>query len=305
MNSQKIDWIAIDWGTTHLRAWIMGPDERLIATVQSEDGMGGLAPEEFEPALLALVRQHLSADRRTPVICAGMVGARQGWSEAAYLDVPCAPTAVDRCVQAPTTDQRLDVRILPGVKQDDPADVMRGEETQINGFLRHLPDFQGVICLPGTHTKWAQVKAGMITSFATFMTGEQFSLLSTVSVLRHSISDEGWDEDALFSAVCEAVSHPEMTAGRLFRLRADSILNDLSGDRARARLSGLLIGQELAAARPFWEDQDVVLIGAAELSRIYAVALELLGCVPRLADADRMTLSGLSAAHEMLLEETR
>ncbi len=110
---------------------------------------------------------------------------------------------------------------------------MRGEEVQIAGYLASNPDFDGVICLPGTHSKWVEVSAGEVVSFRTFLTGELFSLLSNNSVLRHSIGT-GWDASAFEAAVSEAQSHPESLARSLFGLRAESLLADLPPDTARA-----------------------------------------------------------------------
>ncbi|MEO0743952.1 MAG: 2-dehydro-3-deoxygalactonokinase, partial [Pseudomonadota bacterium] len=154
-----VAWIAVDWGTSHLRAWLMARDGAVLDRRSSDDGMGGLARDGFAPALHALVGDALPA----PVLACGMVGSRQGWAEAPYAAVPCAPPTIHAAVTVPGAD----VRILPGVKQDSPADVMRGEETQIAGFLARTPGFDGVICLPGTHTKWAHISAGEIVSFRT------------------------------------------------------------------------------------------------------------------------------------------
>ena len=143
------DWIAADWGTTHLRVWAMSGASQTDAA-GSDRGMGKLAPDQFEPALLDLIAPWLG-DGVTPVIACGMVGARQGWTEAGYGRVPCG--ALDAApVRAPTADPRLAVWILPGLSQADPPDVMRGEETQIAGFLSLNPGFDGVICLPGTYS---------------------------------------------------------------------------------------------------------------------------------------------------------
>ena len=81
----RTDWIAVDWGTSRLRAWAMGADGRPVAQAESEQGMGGLAPDAFEPALLALVGPWLDPDRVTPVVACGMVGARQVPAEDAVL----------------------------------------------------------------------------------------------------------------------------------------------------------------------------------------------------------------------------
>ncbi|MBP7242463.1 2-dehydro-3-deoxygalactonokinase [Amaricoccus sp.] len=299
----RIAWIAADWGTSNLRAWAMDAHGLPLAEAGSGAGMGGLARDGFEPALVALVAPWLAADRRTDVLACGMVGARQGWIEAPYATVPCAPTGP--AVEAPATDPRLRVRILPGLRQDGAWDVMRGEETQIAGLIADDPGFDGVACLPGTHTKWAHVSAGEVVSFASFMTGELFALVSTASVLRHSVATEGWSAPDFAEAVEETLARPERLAGRLFGIRAEGLLAGLAPERARARLSGLLIGAELAAARPYWLGRDVVLVGAPALARAYREALALAGVAAREADAAAMTRAGLAAAWTRLANTER
>ncbi|RYH94878.1 MAG: 2-dehydro-3-deoxygalactonokinase, partial [Acetobacteraceae bacterium] len=173
-------WIAVDWGTSNLRAWAVSADGDVLAETSSEEGMGKLTRDGFEPALLRLIGPWL--ERRPPIVACGMVGSRQGWCEAAYRTVPCTPLDRTALVTAPVQDPRLNVAIAPGLKQLAPADVMRGEETQIAGALRLMPGYDGVMCLPGTHSKWVHISAGEVVSFQTFMTGEMFALLSEQSV---------------------------------------------------------------------------------------------------------------------------
>lgn len=295
------DWIAADWGTTHLRVWAM-QGGTVLDHAQSDHGMARLKRDQFEGALLELVEGWLGTDPM-PVIACGMVGARQGWVEAPYSSVPCRPDhsthARPICV-----DPRLYVRVIPGLKQNAPADVMRGEETQIAGFLAMNPGWDGVICLPGTHSKWVHVSAGEVISFQTFMTGEQFDLMSNASVLRHSVDTNGWDKDAFDEALSDSLSRPERLAANLFNLRARDLLNSQPKETARARLSGLLIGAELAAARPFWLGQQVAIVGATALSQIYADALNAQGVPATIADGSRMTLAGLQAAYRLVKETT-
>ncbi len=177
------DWIAVDWGSSNLRAWAVGADGGTLAEASAGTGAIALAPDAFEGALLALVGDWLAEGRRTDVIVCGMAGARGGWTEAAYATVPCPP-GPRAFARPPVADPRLAVRILPGLRQDAPADVMRGEETQIAGLVAGEPGFDGVACLPGTHTKWCHVSAGEVVSFASYMTGEIFALLAGSSVLR-------------------------------------------------------------------------------------------------------------------------
>lgn len=279
------DWIAVDWGTSHCRAWAMGRDSEVLAEARSDQGMVGLSREAFPGALEALVAGWGTA----PVIACGMVGSRQGWVEAAYTPVPCAP---DRFTTIAAPGSRR-VTVVGGVKQANPADVMRGEETQIAGYLRQNPGFDGVLCLPGTHTKWVQISAGEIISFRTAMTGEMYALLSEKSVLRHAVGD-GWDDSAFRVAVSDALSRPESLAAQLFTVRAASLLDGLSESAARARLSGLLIGAELASMRPYWLGQSIAIIGAKRLTQIYADALTAQGAMPALACGEEMTRAGLA-----------
>lgn len=295
------DWIAVDWGTSRLRAWAMrgdGPVAEAVAEAASDKGMGVLDRGGFEPALVELVEGWLGAGRTGVVVC-GMAGSRQGWAEAPYAAVPSAPLG-PVATRVDTADTRLDVRILPGLKQLAPPDVMRGEETQIAGFLSRFPGFDGVLALPGTHTKWARISAGEVVSFRTFMTGELFALLTSSSVLRHTIGP-GWDDAAFAEALADTLSHPADVAARLFAIRAEGLLTGLAPAAARARVSGLLVGMELAAARPYWLGQDIAVIGAAEQARVYATALALQGVSPVCHDADAMTLAGLASARAHLL----
>lgn len=285
-------WIAVDWGTSNLRAFAMAADGRVLAEASSDEGMGKLTSEGFEPALLRLIGPWL-ADR-PPVVACGMVGSRQGWCEAPYRTVPCTPLDRAALVKAPTVDPRLTVWIAPGLKQAQPADVMRGEETQIAGALRLMPGYDGVICLPGTHSKWVHVSAGEVVSFQTFMTGEMFALLSGASVLRHGMQTDGWEDAAFDAGVSDAISRPERIAARLFTIRAEGLIAGLVPEAARARLSGLLIGTELAAARPYWLGQRVTLVGAERISAAYARALAAQGVEAKRLSATDSTLAGLS-----------
>lgn len=290
-----VEWIAVDWGTTNLRAFAMGRGG-VVAQVMSDDGMGKLDKDGFEPALLRLIGPWLAEGRVTEVVACGMVGSRQGWHEAPYRAVPCAPLDPGSLVTAPTRDARIRVRLVPGLKQVQPADVMRGEETQIAGALALMPGFDGVICLPGTHSKWAHLSAGEVVSFQTYLTGEMFALLSQASVLRHGMQGEGWDEAAFDAGVSDALSRPERIGAKLFGIRAEGLISGLPAAAARARLSGLLIGMELAAARPYWLGQAVTLVGSEGLAKSYARALRTQGVEPRMVSGTEAVLAGLQAA---------
>ena len=288
-------WIAADWGTTALRLTLMDGDRALDAR-SSADGMGGLTRDAFEPTLLALAGDWI--DGPTRVLACGMVGARQGWVEAPYRPVPCAPVG-GPLARAPTEDPRLDVRIVPGLSQTAPhPDVMRGEETQIAGILSDNNNLDGIVCLPGTHSKWVHVSAGEVVSFRTAMTGEVYGTLCRQTVLRHSLDPDGWDEPAFLEAVSDALSRPERLVARLFELRAADLLLSQDPATGASILSGLLVGAELAATRPWWLGRDVVVTGAPATTRAYGTALRAQGVAPLIRPADAMTLAGLAVAED-------
>ncbi|AEQ50257.1 2-dehydro-3-deoxygalactonokinase [Pelagibacterium halotolerans] len=291
------DWIALDWGTSNMRAWAMGADNSVLARGDSAKGMGQLSPSEFEPALLDIVEQWLDIQRVTPVIGCGMVGARQGWIEAEYAKTPTPPIATAP-TRAPAADRRISVFILPGVSQSAPPDVMRGEETQIAGYVA-AHGTSGILCLPGTHSKWVEIADGRIARFRTAMTGEIFALLAEKSVLRHSVGTGEWSNDGFASGVSEALGDPEIVT-KLFSIRAGSLLEGTSPQASRSRLSGLLIGSELAGTIDYWRGKEVALIGASQLSTLYRKALAIAGVSARLFDAEEMTLAGLCAARAAL-----
>lgn len=162
IDASKIDWIGVDWGTSHVRAWAISEKGDVLARTSSKDGMGRLSPDEFEPALVALIGAWLSPECAKSVIACGIVGARQGWVEAPYNCVPCVPLPVQNLMGIDSENPGLDVYIVPGLKQVELADVMRVEETQIGGVLSQMTLSDGVICLPGTHSKWAKLSGCLL-----------------------------------------------------------------------------------------------------------------------------------------------
>ncbi len=295
--SFKADWIAADWGTSRLRLWAVAASGAVMAIRETEEGMAGLEAGEFEDRLLKAVENWLVSGTVTPVIICGMAGAREGWAEAGYRPVPARLPDWTGAIKAPTRDPRLDVRILPGLSQEDPADVMRGEETQIAGLLSEEPDFDGLVVLPGTHTKWVRVSGGMVRSFSTYITGELFHLLGTKSILRHSLNhSDGWDWAQFDDALEGALANPAGMTQRLFGLRARALLQGLDPAGVRARLSAELIGTEIAALWKGATGLPVMLVGTDELNSLYRHALALAGIEAETRSAQAMTLAGVTAA---------
>lgn len=297
-------WIAVDWGTSNLRAWLMS-DKQVLATKSSSEGMGGLSSDQFEPALIKLISDWLdtqAGNNKITVVACGMVGSQQGWAEAGYTQVPCSPSGAK--VTLPIVhDPRINVFILSGLSQTEPADVMRGEETQISGFMAQHPDFSGLICMPGTHSKWAYLDNGAVTKFKTAMTGEIYNLLSEYSVLRQLVDKKGRDEDAFRQGVLEGVNHPELALSNLFSLRARAVLNKTNPSKTAAHLSGLLIGTEIVTMRQTMPADNIQLLGSGVLAELYSQAFAIMGEDVSLTDVSELTVLGLYNAWQNITKE--
>jgi 2-dehydro-3-deoxygalactonokinase len=290
-----IDFIALDWGTSNVRAYAIDAAGQIVAEATSDKGMGQLQPDQFEPTLMELIGPWLEGDEVCKIYACGMVGARGGWQEATYGKVPFAMDRELNLTKVATHDPRLNVHIVPGLCQRMPEDVMRGEETQIFGFMRQHPDFAGTIILPGTHSKWVEVRDGQVTGFKTYMTGEMFNLLSEQSVVRLSTATKGWDEGAFIAGVRDATDHPQDFTNLVFSLRAKSLLAGLKPVQSRSMLSGLLMGMEIKSGMNSFSTAQVAIVGGAKLMSIYGQAFAQFGIEP-LCDMDtNFTVLGLQA----------
>jgi 2-dehydro-3-deoxygalactonokinase len=300
-----VDWIAVDWGTSNLRAWGIASDGSVAAERSSPKGMGKLTREEF-PAALTELLDGLASSSGAPldVLICGMAGARQGWLEAPYLEAPTDLSGLYAgAVRPAMPDARFAPAILPGVCQRGGADnVMRGEETQLLGLAALHPDFAGVVCMPGTHSKWARLNGTRIESFSTAMTGEMFEVLRTHSVLRHSLNGdlEGpGRSDGFVVGARAGLDHPEQLLGTLFQVRASALLSDRQPAWCAGYLSGLLIGTEVGSNRHLIGEHPVPLIGSAALCGLYAQVLAMIGATGVPQDTTKIVLAGLKAARSL------
>lgn len=292
-------WIAVDWGTSNLRVWAMDDADKVLAEERSEQGMNAVKPGDFPAILSALLGDWDVLDG--PIVCCGMIGARQGWTEAPYREVRCPPLASDTLVRGQSA-QGLSVWIVPGLCQREPGyDVMRGEETQIAGFIAKNPGWSGFLCMPGTHTKWVRVHEGQVLWFHTYMSGEIFSLLSCQSVLRHSVNQQ-WDEDAFRHTVADIIAERQSTG--FFDIRTSQLLGATGLDSGRARLSAKIIGAEIVTHKTDLTQNPVAVIGSGQMAQAYKTAIGLLSEDVALFDETPLTLAGLAMARRGLLETT-
>ncbi len=263
--------LAIDWGTTSLRAWLADGEGRILRRAASAEGILAVGEGGFPAALGRLVGDWPKA----PAFAAGMIGSRQGWIEAPYASCPAGVDDLARGlarVEAPGVGS---LAIVPGVSRLDAEgvpDVMRGEESQVLGARR-----DGVFVLPGTHSKWVEVSGGRIVWFATFMTGEVFAVLSQHSILGRLMSGAGEDEAAFALGLERGGGSGAGLLHALFSARTLGLFGKLPETGLRSYLSGLLIGAELSGAAQFVRGRTVGVIGAPALAARYVEALARAG----------------------------
>ena len=294
--------LACDWGTTNLRAWLSTADG---APLESRDfpglGVSRLAPGEAARRFADEVRPAFKAQDLPAVLC-GMIGSDLGWRPAGYL--PCPAGSGDLAAALVAVEEGASpVWIAPGLKGDGVAgapDVMRGEETQVFGFLHADParlEGRRLICHPGTHAKWIVVEDGRIVRFVTAMTGELFHVLRAHSVLK---GDQPPKDEAAFDAGLIAAGDGGGLAVRLFSTRARVVAGGADPDGSGAYLSGVLIGSEVASVPGLlgWDAKEpITLLGDAALSRWYGRALAHAGFSYQWHDGEAAALSGLAALY--------
>ena len=274
--------IGVDWGTSSLRAYRLDAAGQVIERIATQGGILSVTDGDFAGALRDTIAPWLANGERR-ILLSGMIGSRQGWIEAPYL--PCPAGAADiaaALVRVPFDG--ADALLVPGLSDSDAAgtpEVMRGEETQIIGVLANTAE--ATACLPGSHSKWAQVAHGRIASFRTYFSGEAFAAMRNATILGRMMNDAPTDLPAFDRGLARA-EDPGHLLNHLFGVRSLGLFNRLGADESGSYLSGLLIGHEVRAALP--RGGIVHLIGAAPLCALYARAITRAGGTPVIEDSE-------------------
>ncbi|MCX2831034.1 2-dehydro-3-deoxygalactonokinase [Microbulbifer thermotolerans] len=320
--------IAVDWGSSNFRAFLLDREGRVLAERLQPQGMLTLAPSEFETFLLGQITAWLQ-ERPMPVLMAGMVGSAQGWRDAGYVDCPLPLSELGRKLCKVDNSAGLPMAIVPGIRGvsfNGLPDVMRGEEVQLLGAVRmSLKDEETdpactefpIYCLPGTHSKWvrlSKLEGGHdkseigISDFTTFMTGELFSLLVEKSIIGRAIPQESpvsptdtFSRRVFERGVDTASAYPDLLH-TLFSARSaviSAVTNSsltLAPEEVRSYLSGLLIGTEIhTVVNSIGMPARVTLVGGGNLTELYRFALERRGIHCRCLDGSDTVRNGLFA----------
>jgi 2-dehydro-3-deoxygalactonokinase len=289
-------YIAGDWGTTRLRLSLCQGDA--VVDSAAGDGIAALA-EPAEAHFLRLTENWRRRFANLPVFFCGMVGSRLGWREAPYAPCPGSADAIARHAIR-FQSHGFTVAIAPGLTCTNPLgapDVMRGEETQIQGAVAlnpHLAKGRQLLALPGTHSKWVLLDNGVVKQFLTVPAGEVFALLADHSTLTRGADRGRMPLENFRAGVARQAETALLPA--LFEVRTRQLIEGLSPDQALGFLSGLMIGADVAAAlQSFGRDLPVAAIGEPALVRLYLTALADYGVHGESIDGSACVLAGLRA----------
>lgn len=253
------------WGAT---LWRLGADGTILDTRR----MPGASVPAFAGAAEAVISG--AGDWRGEN--SDVIAMVCGLSDVALSSVPCGPLGSGfQTLELP--EARLTLLALPALAQTRPAGLIAEGGLRVAGFLSARPGFDGVLCMAGPHSHWLHLSADEIVSFRSFMSGEIAGLLARDSALMGCLEKENIGSPAFSEAVSDSMSRPETLAASLLSLSAEHRLTGLSPQDAGARLTGLLTGAELAATRPYWLGQQVVVLGAPEHTERYHAALTAQG----------------------------
>ncbi len=295
--------IGLDWGTTSLRGWLFDEAGQVLDRHEAPLGILAVRNGEFGQAFESCCAPWLAARRGLPVIASGMIGSRQGWREARYLETPTRFDALAEGLLGLDDEAGRPFRIVPGLVTRAPGgspDVLRGEETQVFGALAAAGEAdctgERLFVLPGTHSKWVAVQDGAITGFRSYMTGELYAVMREHSILGRLCAEPiGRDETESLSSFDDGVdrgfAEPGAMSHLLFTVRTEGLLGERSPEHLPAYLSGLLIGVEIAdALRSFSAErgrpnagEELAIIASPTLAARYLRALRRTGIAASLA----------------------
>mgnify|MGYP003626378698 CR=1 FL=1 len=294
------NWVAIDWGTTNFRAFLMSETGICVDKIEASKGLLSINDRQFSESLNQLLGAWHQSRNIKSILMAGMVGSKQGWVEAPYIEVPATPASFIKASISVDLDWGGVAQIISGAccnNKFDLPDVMRGEEVQLIGLanLNKGNDFFAI--LNGTHSKHAIWKDGLLHSFNTIMTGELFSILTNYSILGKGLPKQSHDEAAFIVGVDIGNKFPINQV--LFSARTLQLFNKISPQYIESYISGLLIGSELSELP---QQTACFIVGSQSLSEHYFNALKHLGHLPTIADGDECFLIGMTELYQLQKE---
>lgn len=237
--------IALDWGTSSFRAYLVAADGALQETVSAPHGILAVKDAAFDETL----ETHIGHwDKALPVMASGMITSRQGWVELPYVACPASLQSIASAVHPHTSKQGRKLFFVPGISYRNAQgipDVIRGEETQVLGASEGGTEH---FVTPGTHSKWIDVENDAIKKFSTYMTGEVFALLKNHSILGRLMTGETNNPLAFEQGIRASLKDPAGFLHHIFSARTLALFNEMPTEHLSSYLSGQVIGTEIAHA---------------------------------------------------------
>lgn len=288
------EFIALDWGTTSFRAYVVAGDGSIKDRRAAAQGILAVSDGKFEAALEDQIGDW---DRSLPILAAGMITSRQGWVERPYLPCPASAADLAKALHRHRTAAGRTIWFSTGLSYRSPEglpDVMRSEETQVFGSLGQGGNH---FVAPGTHSKWIVTEGECITAFSTYVTGEVFAALKSHTILGKMIA-EGPDDDAAFlKGVAHALKDPGGFLQRIFTARSLALFGEIEPADIASYLSGQVIGTEVAhAVRHNPPDAEYCILASPGIGGRYRIALEAAGLTSRFGSSDSIVLGLLRIA---------
>jgi 2-dehydro-3-deoxygalactonokinase len=291
--------VGIDWGTSSLRAFLIGVGGQVLNSVSTCEGIMHVPGQDFDAVLKRLIGALTSASN-LPIVISGMVTSRNGWVETPYATLPTDPQTLARSLVPYRTQSGSLIHFVTGAATEHAGgpDVMRGEETQIVGLITDGRS-DGLFVMPGTHSKWVHVTGGQIQDFATYMTGEVYAALKDHTILGKLMEPGEFDVEAFEKGMTVALGPGANLLQDLFHVRTLPLMGKIRGVEASDYLSGLLIGTEIAAAiGDVGTANDVTIVGRSDLVDRYEIALGIAGIRCCRAPDDSAARGHFAIAHE-------
>jgi 2-dehydro-3-deoxygalactonokinase len=305
--------ISCDWGTTNFRLRLVETNSlKVIQEHQTGQGVrfvyqqfmgqNSCSQTEFFGEYLKQQIGTLPTEHRQHlVVISGMASANIGLMELEYADMPFDQTGKDLVWSRTVLENDLETLLISGVKC--PTGMMRGEEVQAIGLGSWLSNFtDGILILPGTHSKHISYSNGTFLNLKTFMTGELFEIISDHSILANSVVPGDWNKEReqSFKEGVLLGARGKMTEN-LFSIRARHIIEKCLKEDNYYFLSGMLIGDELSYlgnARDF-----VFLAATGRLATLYQLAINEIAGEQRLVcfNDDILEQAGLLGQKKILL----
>lgn len=279
--------IGVDWGTSSLRAFLIGKQGEVLDGVSSTEGIMQVAGQTFEAVLDRLIGPWVAV-QTLPILASGMITSRNGWVETSYAEMPLGACRLAEALVPHEAANGACIHFVTGAATEHVGgpDVMRGEETQIIGASA-LGLNEGTFVMPGTHSKWVEVADGKIVDFSTYMTGEIYAALKGHTILGTLMKEAAFNEEAFQMGVKAGLERSSNLLHSLFHVRTLPLMGKIPNVATADYMSGLLIGTEVAAATT--EESDVgpiTIVGRSDLSDKYKIALRIAGLESRHAPDD-------------------